>query len=128
MSEPRVYVNGQKAGEWNYGYNYFTVDITSFINEGQNTLAVGLTNHALSSRWYPGAGLYRKVRLIVKDEISIEQWGTSITTPLVTAAVAQVNVKTKVNGQKLRIVSSIVNAKGDTVATESSNTQVWKWV
>lgn len=117
MSEARVFVNGQKAGEWNYGYNYFYFDISSFITEGQNTLAVGLTNNEKSSRWYPGAGLYRKVRLIVKDETSIEQWGTYITTPQVSASSAKVNIKTRADGNNLQLETIIKNAKGETVAS-----------
>src|SRR5690606_35929950 len=97
MSEPKVFVNGQKVGEWNYGYNYFYFDITEQVLEGkQNTLAVHLNNEGLSSRWYPGAGLYRNVRLIVKNQESIDVWGTYITTPLVTGELAKVNIKTKV--------------------------------
>lgn len=117
MSEARVFVNGKKAGEWNYGYNYFYFDISTFITEGQNTLAVGLTNHERSSRWYPGAGLYRKVRLIVKDETSIEQWGTYITTPQVSATSAKVNIKTRAAGNNLQLETIIKNAKGETVAS-----------
>ena len=42
MSEPEVYVNGRKAGEWKYGYNAFNVDITPYIHPGSshNVLAV----------------------------------------------------------------------------------------
>lgn len=118
MSEARVFVNGQKAGEWNYGYNYFYFDISSLITEGQNTLAVGLTNRERSSRWYPGAGLYRKVQLIVKDETSIEQWGTQITTPQVSGTAAKVNIKTKVAGRGLKLETAILDANGVTVTTD----------
>src|SRR4051812_39018098 len=73
MSEPRVFVNGQKVGEWNYGYNYFYFDITENITtEKANLLAVHLNNMGQSSRWYPGAGLYRKVSLIIKNKESID--------------------------------------------------------
>ena len=123
MSEPRVYVNGKKAGEWNYGYNYFTLDITPFIQDGQNTLAVGITNHARSSRWYPGAGLFRNVQLITKNEISIEQWGTTITTPYVTGNVAQVNVQTKITGENLSLVTEIFDANGKSVTASRTVTQ-----
>ena len=40
MSEPQVYLNGKKVGEWKYGYSYFYFDISEFIKEGENTLAV----------------------------------------------------------------------------------------
>ncbi|HEY0040600.1 MAG TPA: beta-galactosidase, partial [Flavisolibacter sp.] len=96
MSEPRVYLNGKKAGEWNYGYNYFYFDITDQLTAGgENQLAVHLSNMGQSSRWYPGAGLYRKVSIIVKNAESIDQWGTYITTPVINSDAAKVNIKTK---------------------------------
>jgi len=123
MSEPKVYLNGQKVGEWNYGYNYFYIDITNQVVEGsKNTLAVQLSNKGFSSRWYPGAGLYRNVRIIVKNQESIDQWGTYITTPFINASLAKVNIKTKVTGSNLRLLTYILNAKGDTVATNQTET------
>lgn len=123
MSEPRVFVNGQKAGEWNYGYSYFYFDITPYITgDGNNTLAVQLTNRELSSRWYPGAGLYRKVQIIVKNEESFDQWGTFITTPYIDREQAKVNIKSKVSGQGVRMVTHILNAEGDTLVQNATRT------
>ncbi|PRY55152.1 beta-galactosidase [Arcticibacter pallidicorallinus] len=122
MSEPRVFINGKKVGEWNFGYNYFYFDITEHIEAGKkNLLAVQLSNRGLSSRWYPGAGLYRKVQIVVKDQVSIDQWGTYITTPFISSELAKVNIKTKVSGQDARLVTSIINSEGETVATQSSD-------
>lgn len=119
MSEPKVYVNGKKVGEWNYGYNYFYFDITNQILPGvENTLAVNLNNLGQSTRWYPGAGLYRKVSIIVKDPVSINQWGTYITTPEISLDFAKVNIKTKVSGDHLRLHTYIINQKGDTVSRD----------
>jgi beta-galactosidase len=120
MSEPKVFVNGQKAGEWNYGYSYFYFDITDKIAATKNVLAVHLNNVGQSSRWYPGAGLYRKVSLIVKNAESIDQWGTFITTPLITADVAKVNIKTKVSGKNLRLVTDIFDTEGNNVASDAA--------
>ena len=120
MAEPRVFLNGEKIGEWNYGYNYFYFDISEMVKEKGNTLAVGLNNHPKSSRWYPGAGLYRKVKLIIKSEESIDQWGTFITTPEISSTRATVNVKTKVSGQNLRLVTYIRDAEGSVVASDES--------
>ena len=50
MSEAEVYVNGEKAGYWPYGYNAFHVHITSFLREGENEIAVRLNNRKQSSR------------------------------------------------------------------------------
>ena len=121
MSEPRVYLNGDKVGEWNYGYNYFYFDITKQLQEGKNILAVSLSNKPLASRWYPGAGLYRKVRIIIKNEESIEQWGTYITTPYIADDLAKVNIKTRATGADLRLVTYVLDAKGDTIASQKTD-------
>ncbi|MFD0990981.1 beta-galactosidase GalB [Mariniflexile jejuense] len=121
MSEPQVYLNGKKIGEWAYGYSYFYFDVSEVIQEGENTLAVQLTNEAFASRWYPGAGLYRKVSLIVKNKESINQWGTFITTPFVTSNEAKVNVKTKVSVPNSRLITTIFDAEGNKVTTLESS-------
>ena len=96
MSEPQVYLNGKKVGEWAYGYSYFYFDVSEFIQDGENTLAVEVSNKEFASRWYPGAGLYRKVSVIVKNKESINQWGTTITTPIISDEFAKVNIKTEI--------------------------------
>ncbi|MBC3539825.1 DUF4982 domain-containing protein [Rufibacter sediminis] len=121
MSEPKVFLNGQKVGEWAYGYSYFYFDVTNQVQEGKkNTLAVQLSNQGQSSRWYPGAGLYRKVQVVVKNPESIDQWGTFVTTPFISAELAKVNIKTKVSGSNVRLVTQVLDAKGNTVATDST--------
>ena len=83
MSEPTVSVNGQKAGYWAYGYNAFRIDITKFVKPGDNLLEVDLKNVEESSRWYPGAGIYRPVKLILTpQETRIDDWGITTTTEL----------------------------------------------
>ena len=77
MSEPTVSVNGQQVGYWAYGYNAFRVDITSFIQYSTATtldLSVDLKNVEESSRWYPGAGLYRPVTLVLTNKAHIDDW------------------------------------------------------
>ena len=74
MAEPHVIVNGKEAGFWAYGYNTFRVDVTDFANPGDNTLEVNLQNLEESSRWYPGAGIYRPVKLILTDKCHIDDW------------------------------------------------------
>ncbi|MDR0394834.1 MAG: DUF4982 domain-containing protein, partial [Tannerella sp.] len=96
MSNARVYVNGKEAGYWPYGYNSFYLDVTEYLHDsGKNTLAVRLENLPESSRWYPGAGLYRNVHLIVTDDVHIPLWGTQIQTPVVREDKAKVVIRTK---------------------------------
>jgi len=123
MSEPKVYLNGVLAGSWNYGYNYFYLDITELIKKRQtNVLAIHLSNRGKSSRWYPGAGLYRNVHLITKDDKSIDQWGVSITTPVITNDFAKVNVKTKVTVTGMKLVTEILDASGQTITVDTTTT------
>lgn len=126
MSEPQIYLNGKKVGEWAYGYSYFYFDVTDFINAGENTLAVKLTNKDFASRWYPGAGLYRKVSLIVKNKESIDQWGTSITTPFISKEVAKVNVKTKATGENGYLVTTVFDANGQKLSSDKATTKFGK--
>ncbi|UMB59932.1 DUF4982 domain-containing protein [Lutibacter sp. A80] len=123
MSEPKVYLNGKKVGEWAYGYSYFYFDISEDIKEGENTLAVQLSNKEFASRWYPGAGLYRKVSVIVKNNEHINQWGTTITTPIISDKMAQVNIKTEVTGENVHLITTVYNAKGKQVGATTTNTQ-----
>jgi len=126
MSEPQIYLNGKKVGEWAYGYSYFYFDITDFINAGDNTLAVKLTNKDFASRWYPGAGLYRKVSLIIKNKESIDQWGTFITTPFISKEVAKVNVKTKATGENGYLVTTVFDANGQKLSSDKATTKFGK--
>ena len=83
MAEPVVYINGQEAGRWVYGYNAFQIDATPYLKAGQrNTIEVTLNNVEESSRWYPGGGLYRPVWLTLSSEAHIRDWGTFIRTTM----------------------------------------------
>ena len=123
MSEPQVYLNGKKVGEWAYGYSYFYFDVSAFIQDGENTLAVKVSNKEFASRWYPGAGLYRKVSVIVKNKESINQWGTFITTPFISNEVAKVNIKTNVSGENVQLLTTIFEADGKQVSAAKASLQ-----
>lgn len=130
MSEAQVFVNGKKAIFWPYGYNSFHCDVTDLLNaDGKaNLLAVRLDNKPLSSRWYPGAGLYRNVHVLVTGNIHVPVWGTYLTTPYVSAEYASVQLKTEIEnaGDKpVRIVTNIVDAQGHVVATREKNSKIF---
>lgn len=81
MMTPQVYVNGKLAGEWKYGYNSFRIDITPFLKFGEkNLIAVRAENLPNSTRWYPGAGIYRHTWLVEKNPIHIDHWGIFVHT------------------------------------------------
>lgn len=119
MSEPQVYLNGKKIGEWGYGYSYFYIDITNDLKAGsENLLAVKLTNLPFSSRWYPGAGLYRNVSIVIKEEENFVQWGTFITTPEMKGDNAVVDIKAEVHGSDMSMITEIKDAANNVVATQ----------
>ena len=132
MSHARVYVNGQEAGYWPYGYNSFYVDATPYLKPGErNELAVRLENEPESSRWYPGAGLYRNVHLVINEDTHIPAWGTYVTTPVVTDKYAKVSLKTSLvspegaNKDNYRIVTQIKDKNGKVVATGENKLSVF---
>lgn len=122
MSRSQVYINGQFVGYRPYGYVSFHYDITPYLNpDGKdNVLAVRLDNLSESSRWYPGAGLYRNVHVIVTDRVHVPVWGTQISTPEVSRDKALVDIKVTVSGAD-RISTDIRTADGSIVASSGDS-------
>ena len=122
MSHARVKVNGREVGYWPYGYNSFVVGLDGVARPGENVIEVSLENKERSSRWYPGAGLYRNVRLIDTRKVHIPVWGTYVTTPNVTPEQASVHLQTKVEGaakgEIVTLKTVILNPQGKEVAED----------
>lgn len=123
MAFPKVYINGELAGEWDYGYNSFYVNITDFVNPGgKNVLAVHADTRQHDSRWYPGAGIYRKVQMVVVNPVHVDVWGTYVTTPIVKPHYADIRIRTTVNNfskntDTIKVSHQIINAEGAAVAS-----------
>ena len=100
MSYAMVWLNGHLVGGWPYGYNSFRLDLTTYLNySGTNQLAIRIDNPNHSARWYPGGGLYRNVWLTKTAPIHVAQWGTFITTPIVSAKEATINLSLKLENK-----------------------------
>lgn len=126
MSNAMVYVNGKLAAERPYGYSSFAVDITEYLRKNaRNILAVRLENKGESSRWYPGAGIYRNVRLVKLQPINIGHWGTFITTPEIRDDNASVNIKTMIENSGYTgnavLRTMIVDKNGNRMASAESD-------
>lgn len=126
MSEARVYVNGHEVCFWPYGYSPFHCDVTPYLNKsGSNVLAVRLENLPFSSRWYPGAGLYRNVHLVCTSaKAHIPVWGTFISTPSVHKDMASVSLAISLQSDKENIdieyYTDIISPEGEKVASRRS--------
>ncbi|HOK56450.1 MAG TPA: beta-galactosidase GalB [bacterium] len=125
MSNSKVYCNGIYVGQWPYGYASFAFDITDFIKEGENLIAVSVDNKPNASRWYPGAGIYRNVRLVIMNNVHIPLWGTYITTPYIDEKIAKVHIKTEVENHTgkskyVELETKILSPEGKEIITEST--------
>ena len=117
MSNAKVYVNGKYVGERPFGYISFYFDITNYLEEGDNSIAVRLENFNSQSRWYPGAGLYRKVSVIKTNQTHVKTWGTFVTTPTVSKKEATVHLDLSVIGKGIfTIKNEIISPEGKIVA------------
>ena len=122
MAFPTVYVNGELAGDWDYGYTSFHLDVTDQLRPGsQNLLAVHVDTRQHDSRWYPGAGIYRKVRMVAVDPIHVDVWGTYVTTPIVKPHHADVRIRTTVRNaaaasEEVTVRQVIVSPEGREIA------------
>ena len=117
-----VYVNGERAGEWKYGYSAFMLDITDFIRSGENVVTVRVDYRSPNSRWYSGAGIYRKVWLCESPEIRFgndgiyiaaekkgENWEVSVSAEILRpegASVTGIRVRNTILDKDKRAVSS----------------------
>ncbi len=74
-----VFVNGRKVGYRPYGYSSFEYDITTYVREGDNVVAVKVDNSDQpNSRWYSGCGIYRHVWLTRTARVHVGHWGTKV--------------------------------------------------
>jgi beta-galactosidase len=96
MSYAIVWLNGRFVGGWPYGYASFRLDLTPFVQEGDNQLAIRLDQAVESSRWYPGAGIYRDVWITKVNPVHVGQWGTYITSKSVSAQSATLDLTVSV--------------------------------
>ena len=128
MAFPKIFINGKLVGAWDYGYNSFYFDITDFIKSDQeNILAIHVDTRNHDSRWYPGAGIFRKIQLIAINPIHVGIWGTYITTPTIKPHYADVRVMTTVHNKSdqpsgdILVEHIVMNPQGNDIATKAIN-------
>jgi beta-galactosidase len=97
-----VWINGQYLGKRPYGYSSFRYELTPQLRFGaRNVIAVRVDNSQQpNSRWYSGSGIYRHVRLVTSDPTHVAEWGTYITTPVVSGDSSHVTIRTSLRNQR----------------------------
>ena len=131
--DSQVWINGHLLGRRPYGYVSFRYDLTPHLKYGdkKNVIAVRVNVEPNGSRWYPGAGIYRRVWLTTMSPVHVAHWGTFVTTPEVSKKKAVVRLRTEVennggNDANVALTSVIVDPAGKTVAKADAKHRVAK--
>ena len=127
-----VWVNGHLLGNHQCGYipsNYDLTDVLRYGNEGKNVILVKVDATEYEGWWYEGAGIYRHVWLTKTDRLHVARFGTSVTTPVISAEKALVNIKTTLKNEykvvkNVTLVSKIVDKKGLVLETKTTTLSI----
>ena len=130
MAFPEIYINGVLAGKWDYGYNSFYLDVTGLINfNEENSIAIKADTRKHDSRWYPGAGIYRNINMLITDPVHVAIWGNYIQTPVVHDTGALVHLYTTINnklgaGLKVSIENQLIDPEGNILSSRISDIEI----
>ena len=126
----KVWINGHLLGFRPFGYVGFRYDLTPYLKVGgENVIAVQADVRPGCSRWYPGAGIYRRVWLTTANPIHVAHWGHFVTTPEVSKAKASVRLQTEVENNSgkaatVTLKSVILDPQGRQVAEASATHRI----
>ena len=144
MYNAKVWLNGNLVGHRPNGYVGFTVDLSTYAKfHEKNVIAVQLSPEDLSSRWYPGAGIYRNTWLEINNAVHVAKWGTFIKTPKVTNELAEITIETEIknegnieqkiqlrtrildkNNKQVAVVVDLIEASAGSITVVNQNTEV----
>ena len=130
-----VWINGQSLGKRPYGYSSFRYELTPRLRYGptpanRNVIAVRVDNSEQpNSRWYSGSGIYRHVRLVTSSPVHVDQWGTYVTTPDVSAESGTVAIRTRIRNERhamqtVQLRTTVYDSAGRDVAAQFMRVQV----
>ncbi|HTM82939.1 glycoside hydrolase family 2 protein [Asticcacaulis sp.] len=111
MERSGVWINGHHLGFRPSGYTAFEYDLTPYLQDGDNVIAVRADTSAQpASRWYAGGGIYRHVHLITQNDVHIAADGAFITTPKVTTDQAEIALQVRTENQSSEVRNVYVEA------------------
>ena len=124
-----VYVNGQEVGHRPYGYSSFEYDITKFLKQDDNVIAVKVDNSDQpNSRWYSGCGIYRHVWLTKTHSVHVKHWGVHVVTDAKTGQVkvdVELDKYQATNTHRPTIKNTVFDANGKEVGLKVKNPHLW---
>lgn len=118
-----VYLNGHRLGHRPNGYISFMYDLTPYLREGENVIAVRVDHSRYAdSRWYTGSGIYRDVWMVAAPQTHFALWGTGwkatqITDKSATIAVDATIERHESSRANLQVKATLRDARGRVVAS-----------
>lgn len=124
-----IWINDQHLGFHPYGFTGFGYDLTPYLREGRNVVAIKVDTHGQPSRWYHGSGIYRHTHLVITGPIRIPRWGVALATTSVGADQSTVKSTVEVENvgadpATVEVRQSLKSADGLVVATLTSMSQL----
>ena len=129
MARATLFVNGQPCAQGDYGYLGFRADLTPYLMVGKNELELRCDTLLHKSRWYPGAGLYRNVRIVKADDVYLEDDDLRIQTEDVLTGKAKLSVAGSLSSRrekdaKVEVTVTLKDAAGKTVVSDEESADV----
>lgn len=123
-----VYLNGHLLGKRPNGYVSFYYDMTPYLKDGDNVIAVRVDHsREADSRWYTGSGIYRDVYMVGADNVHFAPWGLGWHASSLTDKKGVVTVElsavdgTEGGKSKLKGLVELLDADGGRVAKGTVN-------
>ena len=123
-----VWLNGKLLGKRPSGYASFSYRLTPHMKAGEkNVIAVRVARTEVAdSRWYPGSGIYRHVKLVVTEPLHFARHGIFVRVPRVTEERADITAEMKVVNRsnkpaEIRIESLVIDPDGKQLSSQSIN-------
>ncbi len=120
MERSGVWVNGMHLGYRPNGYLPLRYDLTPFLRDGDNVIAVRAdTASQPASRWYAGSGINRHARLIVTDDVHLEPDATAVRTAIgatSTIVTVSTSILNQAQARSARLAVELIGPDGRRVA------------
>ncbi len=128
MKNSEVYVNEKLVGGRPYGYTSFSIDITDYMkSDSENVIAIRLDSKGDSSRWYPGAGLYRNVYLTETNPVRIAYNGTYVVSKVLddkAIVTIECEIENSLKAEKNITVKNVIFKDGAEVSSNEDNISI----
>jgi beta-galactosidase len=125
-----VYLNGCLVKRNFSTYNSFEVDISNNIYyDKENVLAVYTNTEDFEGWWYQGGGIYRNVKLVITEPVSIDLYGVYAPYKKLDNDLWQINFETTLRNDsyenaKVEVLSSIIDADGNEISSSVGTGEV----